>query len=117
MIAVRSSNGSTREQVTSALFKSLGDPSRLRVLQACTEEPLCVSDIVARTGLSQPSVSSHLACLWDCGLVEREQRGRRVYYGVRDPRVLALLASADDLLTEVEDRVYFCNRYHPEHKR
>jgi DNA-binding transcriptional ArsR family regulator len=39
-----------------------------------------VSDIVEETGLSQPNVSKHLACLWGCGLVARERRGREVYY-------------------------------------
>lgn len=110
-------SAASREQVLAALFKGLADTSRMRVLRACLPEPRCVSDIVADTGLSQPNVSLHLACLWDCGLVEREQRGRRVYYSVSDPRILALLAAADDLLVEVGDRVYVCSRYHEEHKQ
>ncbi len=108
--------GETRDSVITALFKGLADRSRLSVLRACLNEPRCVSEITEATGLSQPNVSGHLACLWDCGLVEREQRGRRTYYSVPEPRVRALLAAADDLLVEVGDRVYVCSRYHPEHQ-
>ncbi|HEY5626278.1 MAG TPA: metalloregulator ArsR/SmtB family transcription factor [Dehalococcoidia bacterium] len=109
--------GDTRDSVITALFKGLADGSRLSVLRACLAEPRCVSEITQVTGLSQPNVSGHLACLWDCGLVEREQRGRRAYYSVPEPRVRALLAAADDLLVEVGERVYVCSRYHPEHQR
>jgi DNA-binding transcriptional ArsR family regulator len=108
--------GSSREAVLSALFKGLADQSRLRVLMACLGSPRSVSEIVEATGLSQPNVSNHLACLWDCGLVEREQRGRRAFYSVQEPRVRALIAAATDLLIEVEQQVYICSRYHPEHR-
>jgi DNA-binding transcriptional ArsR family regulator len=108
-------HGETREVVLTALFKGLADQSRLRVLMACLEEPHCVSDIIECTELSQSNVSNHLACLWDCGLVEREQRGRHTYYSVPEPRVRALIAAAQDLLVDVGERVYVCSRYHPEH--
>lgn len=38
--------------------------------------PRSANDVVEETGLSQPNASNHLACLLDCGLVAREQRGR-----------------------------------------
>ena len=53
----------------------------------------------------------HLACLWDCGLVERERRGRFVHYRIADPRVEALLDAGDGLLLRVGDQVYVCTRY------
>lgn len=56
------------------------------------------------TGLSQPSVSMHLTCLWDCGLVERGGKGRFVYYRIADPRVSALLEAGDRLLMHVGDK-------------
>ena len=108
--------GETRDSVITALFKGLADRSRLSVLRACLDEPRCVSEITEITRLSQPNVSGHLACLWDCGLVEREQRGRRTYYSVAEPRVRALLAAADDLVVDVGDRVYVCSRHNPEHQ-
>ena len=101
----------TAPMVKAKLFRGLADTSRLRVLEALRGGPRPVSEVVAATGLSQPNVSAHLACLWDCGLVEREQRGRFVYYRIADPRVEGLLALADDLLVTVGDDVYVCTRY------
>ena len=93
------------------LFRGLSDPTRLAVLEALREGPCCVSDVVARTGFAQPTVSMHLSCLWDCGLVERERRGRHVYYSVAEPRVSALLEAGDGLLVRVGDQVFVCTRY------
>jgi len=62
------------------LFHGLSDPSRLRILTSLRTGELRVSDLVEGTGLSQPNVSKHLACLWGCGLVAREKCGREVYY-------------------------------------
>lgn len=53
----------------------------MRLLIALDEGgELRVSDVVRRTGLSQPNASKHLKCLWECGLVAREHRGREVVY-------------------------------------
>lgn len=98
-------------EVKAKLFRGLADPSRLRVLESLRDGPRCVSDVVEATGLSQPNASSHLTCLWDCGLVDREQRGRFVFYRIADPRVARLLAVASDLLVTVGDQVFVCTRY------
>ncbi|MBW7886008.1 MAG: winged helix-turn-helix transcriptional regulator [Caldilineaceae bacterium] len=93
------------------LFRGFADPSRLAILAALHEEPRSVGEIVQDTGLSQPNVSNHLACLRDCGLVCAEQRGRYVYYSLVDPRVEQLLRLARELLVEVAHGVAACPRY------
>ena len=93
------------------LFRGFSDPSRLSILEALREEARSVSEIVEITGLSQSNASNHLSCLLDCGLVGREQQGRFAYYRLSDPRVGALLATADDILTDVARGVYVCPRY------
>jgi ArsR family transcriptional regulator, cadmium/lead-responsive transcriptional repressor len=93
------------------LFRGLGDSSRLAVLEALRDGPRCVTEIVAATGLSQPNTSAHLACLGDCGLVTRERRGKFVYYGIADKRVVAVLEGADEMLGEIGTRVARCARY------
>jgi ArsR family transcriptional regulator, cadmium/lead-responsive transcriptional repressor len=92
------------------LFHGLSDPSRLSILEALRRGPRSVSDVVAETGLSQPNVSNHLACLLGCGLVAREPRGRQAIYRLSDPRVDALLALADELLADVAAGVDSCRR-------
>lgn len=80
------------------LFKALGDPARVRLVNelATRGEPVCVCDLQAPTGLSQPTVSHHLKKLVHAGLLRREQRGVWAYYSI-DPAAAARLAAIVDL--------------------
>lgn len=93
------------------LFRGFADPSRLIILEALRDRARTVTEIVEATGLTQSNVSNHLACLWDCGLVAREQSGRYVRYRLSDDRVAALLSLGDELLADVAKGVYECTRY------
>lgn len=97
-------------RTTARLFRGLGDPSRLALLEALESGEANVGDLVERTGLSQSSVSTHLACLLDCGLVAREQRGRFAFYRLSDPGVSDLLALARRLLVTVATGVADCDQ-------
>ncbi len=70
---------------TASLFKALGDPHRVRVvnLLAVTGEPVCICDLTQMLDLSQPTVSFHMKKLVAAGLLEREQRGVWAYYSLR----------------------------------
>lgn len=93
------------------LFRGFADDSRLAILDALRDHPLSVGEIVGATGLSQSNTSNHLACLLDCGLVAREQRGKYAFYALADDRVADLLGLADDLLADMAEGVYACTRY------
>jgi ArsR family transcriptional regulator, cadmium/lead-responsive transcriptional repressor len=93
------------------LFRGLADPSRLAILEALRAGPRTVTEIVEATSLSQSNTSNHLGCLWDCGLVAREQEGRYVRYRLSDNRVAELLHLVDILLADVARGVYECTRY------
>ena len=95
------------------LFRGLADSSRLAVLEALRDGSRCVSEVVGTTGLSQPNASAHLACLTDCGLITRERRGKFVYYGIADPRVIRVLEAAEAILSDVGAHIYRCTRYEP----
>lgn len=97
--------------VKAKLFRGLGDPSRLGILEALRGGPLTVSAIIEATGLSQSNVSNHLGCLRDCGLVVAEQEGRFVTYHLSDDRVGDLIATSESLLADVARGVYECTRY------
>lgn len=92
------------------LLHGLADRSRLRLVEQLAGGPRRVSDLVDATGLTQSNVSRHLACLYDCGLVERERHGREVHYRPVEG-VGELLAAADTILTRTSDRVLACPRY------
>ena len=97
-------------EARSILFHGLADRSRLSLVEALAGGARRVSDLVDETGLSQSNVSRHLACLWDCGLVDRERRGREVHYRLAEG-VAGLLSATDELLALTGDRVVACPRY------
>ena len=105
------SSGVSIDHLKAKLFRGFSDPSRLSILEALRSGPLSVGKLVEVTGLSQPNASNHLSCLHDCGLVLREQQGRKVYYRLADERIEILLQLADEILLDVAKGVYECVRY------
>jgi ArsR family transcriptional regulator, cadmium/lead-responsive transcriptional repressor len=93
-----------------ALFRGLSDHSRLLIVEQLAEREQRVSDLVEATGLSQPNVSAHLACLWDCGLVARERRGREIHYRLI-PGMQRLFTASDAVLAKAGETVGACPRY------
>ncbi len=91
------------------LFKSLGDPTRVAIVQHLALGEHRVIDLVAHLGLAQSTVSAHLGCLRDCGLVVSAPRGRASVYSLlhRDA-VIGVLASAEQLLAATGDAVTLC---------
>jgi ArsR family transcriptional regulator len=85
-------------EATAALFRALGDPARVRILNALarSDEPVCACEFNGPLGLSQPTVSHHLRKLVDAGLLEREQRGKWAYYSL-NPEAASTLAALVDL--------------------
>lgn len=87
--------GRAEAVATATLFKALADPARVRLvnLLATSPEPVCVCELTAPLGLSQPTVSHHLRKLREAGLVDCERRGTWAYYWV-DRAAMARLADA-----------------------
>jgi ArsR family transcriptional regulator len=80
-------------ETLAAALQALADPARLRLLSliaACPDAEACGCDLTTPIGLSQPTVSHHLKVLHEAGLLERERRGKWVYFKVR-PEPLASL--------------------------
>ncbi len=68
-----------------AVFRALGDPTRVRLLSLIAsrkEGEACICDLTEPVGLSQPTVSHHMSTLAKAGLVTREQRGKWAYFAV-----------------------------------
>jgi ArsR family transcriptional regulator len=77
------------EQIA-ARFKLLGEPMRLRILQAVCKGPRSVNGIVAATGSTQANVSKHLALLAAGGVLTRKKEGQCVYYGMKNQLAVKL---------------------------
>jgi ArsR family transcriptional regulator, lead/cadmium/zinc/bismuth-responsive transcriptional repressor len=75
----------------SAVFKVLGDPTRLRMLRALSSAEMCVCDLAALAGTSDSAVSHQLRRLKDLGLVSRRRDGAVLFYSLDDAHVTELL--------------------------
>ena len=81
-----------------ALFHSLSDPTRLGIVKRMADGEVRVGDLSGELGLAQSTVSAHVACLRECGLVEGRAQGRSVYYSLSRPELMDMLAQADVLV-------------------
>ena len=79
------------------LFGVLAEPSRLTVLQLLQAGPLGAGEIVERSGLKQANVSKQLGILQTAGLIERQAKGTRNCYSLRNDRLAALESACDGL--------------------
>lgn len=92
-----------------ALFHSFGDPSRLLILQHLQLGEHRVVDLVAHLGLSQSTVSKHLACLKDAGILDVRPQGRASLYSLAHPELLVkVLSAAEELLALTGAEVILC---------
>lgn len=60
--------------------KAMADETRQQIMRLLCCQWLYVGDIVAKTGVTQPTVSHHLGILRDAGLVNTRREGKQVYY-------------------------------------
>ncbi len=71
-------------------FRVLGEPMRIRILDALRQRERTVGDLVAATGATQANISKHLTLLHRLGFVARRKEGTHVFYRVDDPDVFSL---------------------------
>jgi DNA-binding transcriptional ArsR family regulator len=94
------------------LFNGLSDPTRMAIIGLLVEGEQRVVDLTQRLGLAQSTVSSHLACLRECHLVEGRPQGRAVLYRLAHPdQTHRLLVAAEHLLAETGEAVALCSTY------
>ncbi|NEK96512.1 winged helix-turn-helix transcriptional regulator [Modestobacter muralis] len=95
-----------------SLFHSLSDPARLAILRHLSLGEHRVVELTRHLGLAQSTVSKHLACLRDCGLVDSRPQGRASMFSLTThDELLDLLAAAERLLALTGDAVDLCPTY------
>lgn len=70
-----------------AFAKAIADDTRQRIMRLCCCNRLTVGDITAQIGVSQPTVSHHLAILRGAGLIDCVREGREAYYWLNQERI------------------------------
>ena len=87
-------------QALADTFRLLGDPTRVRIVDALSEGELCVCDIAAHIGISESAVSHQLRLMRSQRLVRGRREGRCVYYTLDDQHVLSLFQQGLRHVTE-----------------
>ena len=93
------------------MFHSLSDGTRLAIVRRLAGGEARVADLVGELHMAQSTISAHVACLRDCGLVQGRPEGRQVFYSLTRPELLDLLASAETLLAATGNAVSLCPNY------
>jgi DNA-binding transcriptional ArsR family regulator len=86
-------------EVKANLFRVLGHPARVRILELLREEELSVGALQAALELDSGGTSQHLAALRRIGLVESRREGTSVYYRVDDAHVFDLLEAGRAIIS------------------
>lgn len=73
------------------IFKALGDPTRVRILDALSHGELCVCDLAQLVGMSQSATSHQLRLLRALRLVRSRRAGRMVFYALDDRHIVSLV--------------------------
>lgn len=81
-------------QSVADIFRVLGDPTRVRILDSLGTGELCVNDLASKVGISESAVSHQLRLLRTMRLVRVRREGRLAYYAVDDQHILELLNQA-----------------------
>jgi len=68
--------------------KAISDETRQQIMRLLCCEWICVSDIVGQSGVSQPTVSHHLAILREAGLVNTRRDGKQIFYTMNQDAVV-----------------------------
>jgi DNA-binding transcriptional ArsR family regulator len=95
-------------------FRVLGDPTRLRIVEALTERERTVGELVELIGQAQPRISTHLACLRHCGFVTTERRGKEIVYRLALKGLGKLLSQAIESQSPIAELLATCTRIGPD---
>ncbi len=74
------------------VFQALGHPTRIAIVELLGNRELSAGDLIEELGMEQANVSQHLAVLRSRQLVVNRKAGNQVFYSVRDPILLQVLA-------------------------
>jgi DNA-binding transcriptional ArsR family regulator len=77
-------------ELIAARMRVIGDPTRIRLLDALRDGERSVAELTEALGTSQQNVSKHLGVLLSAGIVARRKEGTSAFYAIADPTVFAL---------------------------
>lgn len=90
------------------LLHSFSDPTRLSIIYTLAQQEARVSDLVEQLDFAQSTISAHISCLKECGLVEGRHEGRQIYYSLTTSNISLLLHDAELILEHTDQAVTSC---------
>lgn len=85
-------------KIKAEFFRTLGHPTRVRVLELLKGGEMTVGDLQAELGIDSSGASQHLGVMRRQGILEARKEGTSVFYSVRDPRIFQMLESARQVI-------------------
>ncbi|NNE60332.1 MAG: winged helix-turn-helix transcriptional regulator [Woeseia sp.] len=86
------------------LFRLMGDPTRLRIILVCLDEPISVGEIAERLALSPSLVSHHLRLLKAARVLRGQRQGKQIFYSALDEHIRCVI---DDMVAHVGEPLDF----------
>jgi DNA-binding transcriptional ArsR family regulator len=87
-------------ELRAKIFKALGHPSRLKMVESLFAGERCVCELQAMVGSDISTVSKHLNVLKEAGILQDERRGTSIYYSLRMKCVANFLSCVEDFVGE-----------------
>ncbi len=85
-------------ELRAKIFKALGHPSRLKMVESLFEGERCVCELQAMVGSDVSTVSKHLNILKEAGILQDERRGTSIYYSLRMKCIANFLGCVEDFV-------------------
>jgi DNA-binding transcriptional ArsR family regulator len=93
-------------ELRAKIFKALGHPSRLKMVESLFDGERCVCELQAMVGSDTSTVSKHLNILKEAGILQDERRGTNIYYSLRMKCVANFLGCVEDFVGKrLEDQI------------
>ena len=86
-------------EVNAKIFKALGDPNRLKILDILSCGEKCACEILAFFDFTQPTLSHHMKVLMDCGLVSARKEGTWNHYSLINENTSELVKFLDETIS------------------
>ncbi len=98
-------------ELRAKIFKALGHPSRLKMVESLFAGERCVCELQAIVGSDISTVSKHLNILKEAGILQDERRGTSIYYSLRMKCVANFLSCVEDFVGErLEQQIKMLNQ-------
>lgn len=85
-------------------FKVLGDSTRMKIILALREGPLCVNDLTKKLNMEQSAVSHQLRTLKDAKVIKSKKSGKNVFYSFDDYHVEQIMELAIEHINHKQDK-------------